>query len=193
MIEICSEEFPLGTVIALEELSVPYKIVKRVTNEKSLPPINYKQCYIVDTAPSGSTDHIYVHGSCAILEYLSDKYRMLIPDNYLDLLDTKQWLYWYCSYLEPFMPGIMGLSPLSIDKSSLLDRFSKINRQLERKKFLARLYSIADIVFYTAYKRFRQAYSDHSHYYSNLEEWMSTIEKRPAAVRAIEKAAASSH
>ncbi|WP_092400788.1 MULTISPECIES: glutathione S-transferase family protein [Candidatus Ichthyocystis] len=192
MIEICSEGFPLDTAIALEELFVPYKVIERMRGSKSLPPIDYGQSYIVDTTPSGSIEHVCVYGSCAILEYLSDKYRMLVPDDSFDFLDTKQWLYWYCSYLEPFVPGIMGLAPPA-EKRILLDRFSKLNQHLEKKRFFARSYSIADIVFYPAYKLLRQSHPEQMQLFSNLEEWTEAIEKRPAAARALEKAIAFSH
>lgn len=170
MIEVYSDVFPLAIVMALEECSVPHKISSL---KKCFPPAPSFATYAaVDCAPLGTQESVSLVGLCRILDYISEKYQILMPDHPRDMGETKQWLYWYSSYIE--------VNPQEKETAELFDL---LNTQLGKKMFITRSYSIADILFYEVYRNLKTSLEKRE----RLKEWANTIEKRPASVRALEQ------
>jgi GST-like protein len=205
MIELYYWTTPNGhkVTIFLEEAGVPYKIfpVNIGKGEQFQPDFlkiapNNRIPAIRDTAPADGGAAIAVFESGAILEYLGDKSGKFLPKDARARAEVVQWTYWQMGGLGP-MAGqnhhFAGYAPEKIPYA--IDRYVKetnrlygvMNKRLADRPFLAGEYSIADMASYpwvVPYERQGQNLADFPH----LKRWFEAIQKRPAVVRAYDRA-----
>ena len=189
--------------IYLEETGLPYRIVPvnigkgeqfeagflRVAPNNRIPAI-------VDHAPADGGAPISVFESGAILLYLADKTRTLIPQDLRGRTEALEWLFWQMAGLGP-MAGQNGhfnhaapeKIPYAIDRyeRETARLFAVLDQRLEGRDFVAGSgrgeYSIADIASYpwtVGYVRLKQKIED----FPNLKRWQDAIAARPATQRA---------
>ncbi len=205
MIELYYWTTPNGhkVTIFLEEAGVPYKIfpVNIGKGDQFQPDFlkiapNNRIPAIRDTAPADGGAAISVFESGAILEYLGDKSGKFLPKDARTRAEVVQWTYWQMGGLGP-MAGqnhhFAGYAPEKIPYA--IDRYVKetnrlygvMNKRLADRPFLAGDYSIADMASYpwvVPYERQGQNLNDFPH----LKRWFEAIQKRPAVVRAYDRA-----
>jgi len=205
MIELYYWTTPNGhkVTIFLEEAGVPYKIfpVNIGKGDQFQPDFlkiapNNRIPAIRDTAPADGGAPISVFESGAILEYLGDKSGKFLPKDARARAEVVQWTYWQMGGLGP-MAGqnhhFAGYAPEKIPYA--IDRYVKetnrlygvMNKRLADRPFLAGDYSIADMASYpwvVPYERQGQNLNDFPH----LKRWFEAIQKRPAVVRAYDRA-----
>lgn len=189
--------------IYLEESGLPYRIVPvnigkgdqfapeflRIAPNNRIPAI-------VDHAPADGGAPIGVFESGAILLYLADKTRTLIPQDLRGRTETLEWLFWQMAGLGP-MAGQNGhfnhaapeKIPYAIDRyeRETARLFAVLDKRLADRDFVAGAgrgdYSIADIASYpwtVNYVRLKQNIDD----FPNLKRWQEAIKARPATQRA---------
>ena len=189
--------------IYLEESGLPYRIVPvnigkgdqfapeflRIAPNNRIPAI-------VDHAPADGGAPIGVFESGAILLYLADKTRTLIPQDLRGRTETLEWLFWQMAGLGP-MAGQNGhfnhaapeKIPYAIDRyeRETARLFAVLDKRLAERDFVAGAgrgdYSIADIASYpwtVNYVRLKQNIDD----FPNLKRWQEAIKARPATQRA---------
>jgi GST-like protein len=157
---------------------------------------NNRMPAIVDPAPAGGGKPISLFESGAILLYLAEKTRKLIPTEIHARAEVLQWLFWQVAGLGP-MAGQNGhfnvyaseKLPYAIDRyTGETNRlYGVLNRRLADREFVAGEFSIADIASYpwiVPHKAHRQDL----HEFPHLKRWFETIQARPATIRAYEGA-----
>ena len=205
MIELYYWTTPNGhkITIFLEEVGLPYTIIpvnigageQFQPNFLQISP-NNRIPAIVDHQPVTGDKPISVFESGAILLYLAEKTKKLIPENVGDRVEVLQWLFWQMGGLGP-MAGqnhhFNKYAPEKIDYA--INRYVKetgrlyavLNKRLADREFVAGDYSIADIAAYpwiVPHDSQSQKLADFPH----LKRWFATIQARPATIRAYEKA-----
>ncbi|OLU33268.1 thiol:disulfide oxidoreductase [Pseudomonas sp. PA15(2017)] len=153
---------------------------------------------IVDNNPTDGGEPISVFESGAILEYLTDKIGRFMPLQPRLRVQVQQWLHWQMGGLGP-MAGqnhhFVRFAPEQIPYA--IDRYVKetarlygvLDRQLERREYVAGDYSIADMAIYPWAKGWelqRQRLED----FPNMAAWLARMGKRPAVQRAYQVAEA---
>ncbi len=187
--------------IALEELGLPYRIVPvnisageqfaagflRIAPNNRIPAI-------VDQDPQDGGAPLPLFESGAILEYLADKSRRLLPRQGRDRFAVLQWLYWQMAGLGP-MAGqshhFAHYAPERIPYAT--DRYIKecnrlygvLDRQLAGRPFIAGDYSIADIACYP-WIRVHDRHGQDLGEFPNIARWLEGLSARPAVRRAYE-------
>jgi GSH-dependent disulfide-bond oxidoreductase len=153
---------------------------------------------IVDHEPPDGGAPISIFESAAILSYLAEKCRRLMPTDLRGRAETMQWLIWQAANLGP-MAGQnhhFGLYapeklPYAIDRyvRETNRLYGVLDRRLRDRAFLCGDdYTIADIAAYpwiVPWKRQQQNLDD----FPNVRRWFETIRHRPATVRAYDLAA----
>jgi GST-like protein len=188
--------------IALEELGLPYTIkpVNIGRGEQFRPEFlsispNNRMPAIVDHDPEGDGAPIAVFESGAILQYLAEKTRKLIPDDVRGRYEVLQWLAWQVAGLGP-MAGQAGhfrnyaeeKIPYAIDRyvNEVNRLYGVLDRRLADREFVAGdAYSIADIAIWPWTRRpdyFGQALDELPH----LRRWREAMAARPAVQRGVE-------
>jgi GST-like protein len=189
--------------IYLEETQTLYRIVpvnigKGEQFEASFLAIapNNRIPAIVDHDPPGGGEPIAVFESGAILLYLADKSRTLIPQDLRGRTEALEWLFWQMAGLGP-MAGQNGhfnhaapeKIPYAIDRyeRETARLFAVLDRRLEGRDFVAGAgrgeYSIADIASYPWVAGFARLKQDITQFV-NLKRWHDAIAARPATQRA---------
>ncbi|MGZ5712623.1 MAG: glutathione binding-like protein [Caldimonas sp.] len=189
--------------IYLEETGIAYRIVpvnigKGAQFEPGFLAIapNNRIPAIVDDSPADGGKPIAVFESGAILLYLADKTKKLIPQDLRGRTEALEWLFWQVAGLGP-MAGQNGhfnhaapeKIPYAIDRyeRETARLFAVLDKRLEDRDFVAGEgrgeYSIADIAAYpwtVNYVRLKQKIED----FANLKRWQDAIAARPATQRA---------
>ena len=189
--------------IFLEETGLPYRVlpVNIGKGDQFAPEFlriapNNRIPAIVDHAPADGGAPIGVFESGAILLYLADKTRTLIPQDLRGRTETLEWLFWQMAGLGP-MAGQNGhfnhaapeKIPYAIDRyeRETARLFAVLDKRLAERDFVAGVgrgdYSIADIASYpwtVNYVRLKQNIDD----FPNLKRWQEVIKARPATQRA---------
>lgn len=194
--------------MCLEELALPYRIVPvnigrgeqfqadflRIAPNNRIPAI-------VDTAPADGGEPLSVFESGAILLYLADKTRRLIPQDLRGRQLALQWLFWQMGGLGPMAGQNHHFSQYAPEKLPYaIDRYVKETARLYAvldrhlgdmaragQDFIAGDYSIADIACYpwvVPHERQQQKLSDFPH----LTAWFERIRHRPSTERAYARA-----
>ncbi len=186
----------------LEETGMPYRIVPvNIGRGEQFKPEflkiapNNRIPAIVDTAPvDGESVSLFESG--AILLYLAEKSKQLIPTDLRGRATTLEWLFWQVAGLGP-MAGqthhFLNYAPEKIQYA--IDRYVKetsrlyavLDKQLEGREFIAGAYSIADIACYpwvVPWNMQNQNMDEHP----NLKRWLAAIKERPSTVRAYARA-----
>jgi GST-like protein len=189
--------------IFLEETGLPYRVlpVNIGKGDQFAPDFlkiapNNRIPAIVDHAPADGGAPIPVFESGAILLYLADKTRSLIPQDLRGRTEALEWLFWQMAGLGP-MAGQNGhfnhaapeKLPYAIDRyeRETARLFAVLDKRLADRDFVAGAgrgeYSIADIASYpwtVNYVRLKQNIDD----FPNLKRWQEAIKARPATQRA---------
>jgi GST-like protein len=186
----------------LEETGMPYRIVPvNIGRGEQFKPEflkiapNNRIPAIVDNEPvEGAPLSLFESG--AILLYLAEKSKQLIPSDLRGRATTLEWLFWQVAGLGP-MAGqthhFLNYAPEKIQYA--MDRYVKetsrlyavLDRHLEGREFIAGAYSIADIACYpwiVPWNLQNQNMDEHP----NLKRWLAAIKERPATVRAYARA-----
>ncbi|MBD2776745.1 glutathione binding-like protein [Iningainema tapete] len=189
----------------LEEVELPYTIipVNIGAGEQFQPDFlqispNNRIPAIVDREPVTGDEPISVFESGAILVYLAEKTKKLLPENVRERAEVLQWLFWQMGGLGP-MAGqnhhFNKYAPSKIDYAinryvnETARLYAVLNKRLADREFVAGDYSIADIAAYpwiVPYESQGQKLED----FPNLKRWFEAIKARPATIRAYQKAEA---
>ena len=184
--------------IFLEETGIAYalKPVNINKGEQFAPAFlaispNNRIPAIVDHAPADGGAPLSLFESGAILEYLGEKTKALLPMEFRARWSCLKWLYWQVGGLGP-MAGqnhhFGRYAPEKIDYA--IDRYVRetgrlyavLDRELREREFIAGDYSIADIASYPWVLPERQGQDIEE--FPNLKRWKVAIGARPAVVRA---------
>jgi GSH-dependent disulfide-bond oxidoreductase len=188
----------------LEETQTPYRLVPvnigrgdqfkpdflRVSPNNRIPAI-------VDNTPAEGDTPVSLFESCAILLYLAEKTRQLIPLDLRGRADALQWLFWQAAGLGPMAGQNHHFSQYALEKVPYaIERYAKetsrlyavLDKRLADREFITGAYSIADIASYpwiVPYERQGQNLDE----FPNLKRWFLAIKSRPATVRAYARTA----
>lgn len=184
----------------LEEASLPYQIVPvNIGKGEQFKPEflkispNNRMPAIVDRE-----NGISVFESGAILVYLGEKTGRFLPANGKDRYEVLQWLFWQMGGLGPmagqnhhFNVYAPEKIPYAIERyvNETSRLYRVLNDRLADREYIAGNYSIADMASYpwiVPYERQGQDLNKFPH----LKRWFEAVAKRPATVRAYEKAKA---
>ena len=177
--------------ILLEELSVPYKVIKVDINKKeqfskyftTISPSN-KIPVIVD---HDSNQHLFE--SSAILLYLAKKYNRFLPE--IHYWEIQEWLMFQTSQVGPLLGQAHQFLYYHPNKSIFAEKkyiayskriYETLERRLENKEFLAHEYSIADIGTWPWIARHKR-HKINIQQYPNVFRWYNNIAKRPAVIK----------
>lgn len=199
MIDLYTWTTPNGykTTILLEELGLQYRIlpVNLGTKEQfnsdflKLSP-NNKIPAIVDT-----DNGVSVFESGAILVYLAEKAGKFLPADPGKRAEVMQWLMWQMAGLGPMLGQLGYFSQLDKPNPEAVQRFlvevlrlfAVMNDRLADRDYIAGEYSIADIAIYPwmklAFERVRGLQPEAVGSMDNLQNWLATLESRPAVVK----------
>src|SRR5450432_2570221 len=180
----------------LEETDTPYVIhpVNIGKGEQFNPEFlrispNNRIPAIVDTSPADGGAPIAMFESGAILVYLADKTRRLIPADFRARLDCVQWVFWQMAGLGPmagqnhhFGRDAPEKLPYAIDRyvKETGRLYAVLNKQLSDREFITGEYGIADIASYPWILPERQ--SQDLDDFPHLKRWKEAIRARPATV-----------
>lgn len=155
---------------------------------------NNKIPALVDHDPADGGEPIAMFESGAMLLYLADKARRLLPDQARARNEAIQWLFWQMAGLGP-MAGQNGYFRVYASERVpfAIERYSKesarlyrvLDQRLAGRDFIAGEYSIADIACYpwiVPHASHGMRLDD----YPNLRRWFDAITARPATRRAYE-------
>ena len=186
--------------IALEELELPYQvcpidIVAGDQNEPSYAAIcpNRKVPAIVDhDGPDGQPITLWESG--AILLYLAEKTRRLLPEDPSTRAHSYQWLSWQLSYLGPMMGQLHHFVQYAPERLEYpIDRYRQeverlrrlLNQHLVDRSYLVGEYSIADIACIPWVAMFGFRYPNEEPY-PHLDKWQKLLLARPAVQRGLQ-------
>jgi GSH-dependent disulfide-bond oxidoreductase len=206
MIDVYYWPTPNGhkVTMVLEETQTPYRLVPinigrgeqfkpeflRVSPNNRIPAI-------VDNTPVEGDSPVSLFESCAILLYLAEKTRQLIPLDLRGRADVLQWLFWQAAGLGPMAGQNHHFSQYAPEQVPYaIERYVKetsrlyavLDKRLEDREFITGAFSIADIASYpwvVPHERQGQNLDD----FPNLKRWFLAIKSRPSTVRAYAKAA----
>jgi GSH-dependent disulfide-bond oxidoreductase len=157
---------------------------------------NNRMPAIVDLEPSGGGKPISVFESGAILTYLADKTRVLLPSDLRARTEVLEWVFWQVGGLGPMAGQNHHFAQYAPEKIPYaIERYVKetnrlygvLDRRLARREFIAAdAYTIADIAAYpwiVPWKRQQQELDS----FPNLRRWFNAVRSRPATQRAYAK------
>ena len=187
----------------LEETSTEYRLIpidigkgEQFKPEFLAVAPNNRIPAMVDTKPADGGAPVSLFESGAMLLYLADKTKKLIPTSLRSRAACLEWLFWQMAGLGP-MAGQNGhftqYAPEKIPYA--IDRYVKetnrlygvLNKRLADREFVAGEYSIADIASYpwiVPHERHGQNLAEFPH----LKRWYDAIRARPATLRAYDRA-----
>jgi GSH-dependent disulfide-bond oxidoreductase len=188
----------------LEETQTPYRLVPvNIGRGEQFKPEflrispNNRIPSIVDNTPAEGDSPVSLFESCAILLYLAEKTRQLIPLDLRGRAEALQWLFWQAAGLGPMAGQNHHFSQYAPEKLPYaIERYVKetsrlyavLDKRLEDREFITGAYSIADIASYpwvVPYERQAQNLDD----FPNLKRWFLAIKNRPSTARAYARAA----
>ena len=190
----------------LEEAGLKYQIkpVNISKGEQFTPEFlklapNNRIPAILDPAPQSGGEPIAVFESGAILLYLADKTRQLIPQTLRGRNECLQWLFWQMGGLGPmagqnhhFVQYAPEKLPYAMDRyvNETARLYGVLNKHLsDDREYICGDYSIADIAAYpwvVPHERQRQDMNN----FPALKQWLDRISVRPATVKAYDLAKA---
>jgi GST-like protein len=184
-----------------EETGIPVRIVpirlskgEHHTEEFRRISPNERMPAMVDHAPVDGGPPLAMFESGAMLQYLAEKYGVLLSAEVRARAETMQWLFWQMAFLGP-MSGQAGhfrshapeVVPYAIQRytGEIERQYGVLDRQLVDRDFIAGEYSIADIACYPWLVPHRNLGQDIGQF-PNLQRWFERIAARPATVRSYE-------
>lgn len=202
MIELFGAQTPnvFKTLIACEELGEEYRRVPvdLRKGEQFAPAFlaispNNRIPAIVDHEPKDGGGPLSVFESGAILLYLADKYRALIPQDPRGRSAVIEWLMWQVSGQGPMVGQAAHFRDYAPERIPYaIDRYSReaqrlyrvLDTRLEGRDFIAGDYSIADIACWP-WIMFRADHGVTIENFPHVHRWYRAIEARPAVRRAL--------
>jgi GST-like protein len=188
----------------LEETGLAYRIVpidigKGAQFEPAFLAIspNNRIPAILDRAPADGGAPLPVFESAAILLYLAQKTRKLLPADLRGQIEVTQWLIWQVAGLGPmagqnhhFARYAREKIPYAIERyvNETNRLYGVLNHRLSNRSYIAGEYSIADIACYPWIVP-HEAQGQRLEQFPHLKRWFESIHARPATVRAYAKAA----
>lgn len=191
--------------IFLEEAQLDYNIIPINLSKKDqlseaylkINP-NNKIPAIKDNNPpfGGDNSPIVLFESGAILLYLAEKAKKLIPQDPYHRNYVMEWLFWQMAGLGPMSGQANYYLNMTDEKHPhAIERFTKelqrlykvLNKQLAGKQFIDDEYSIADITCYpwiVPHEKLNLNLKDYPH----IERWFNEIKNRDAVKAAYQKA-----
>ena len=186
--------------IALEELELPYRLIKydifegdHLTEAYGQINPNHKTPAIVDNDPAFGGGPHAVFESGAILQYLAEKTGKLLPVDPRQRSVALQWLTWQVAGLGPmggqashFMRYAPEQIPYAIERYSreLARLLMVLENRLSKATYLAGdEYSIADIAVWPGRAAMAIVDVNLAETYPNIYRWFSLIAERPAVQR----------
>ena len=179
--------------IMLEELELPYELhTVNITKDEQFSSAfleispNNKIPALVDRDSECS-----LMESGAILIYLADKTKKLLPGSGLGRYDVLQWLMMQMGSVGPmlgqthhFVRFNKGKAPYAEERYAKENKriYGVLDRRLLDREYLAGKYSIADIATWPWISRFEWQEMDFTNY-PNLKRWYVSIAERPATIR----------
>ena len=179
--------------IMLEELELPYEVhTVNITKDEQFSSAfleispNNKIPALVDRDKECS-----LMESGAILIYLADKTKKLLPESGLSRYDVLQWLMMQMGSVGPmlgqthhFVRFNKGKAPYAEERYAKENKriYGVLDRRLLDREYLAGKYSIADIATWPWISRFEWQEMDFTNY-PNLKRWYVSIAERPATIR----------
>jgi GSH-dependent disulfide-bond oxidoreductase len=188
----------------LEETGLAYRIVpidigKGAQFEAAFLAIspNNRIPAILDHAPADGGAPLPVFESGAILLYLAQKTRKLLPADLRGQVEVTQWLIWQVAGLGPmagqnhhFARYAREKIPYAIERyvNETNRLYGVLNHRLSNRSYIAGEYSIADIACYPWIVP-HEAQGQRLEQFPHLKRWFESIRARPATVCAYAKAA----
>jgi len=187
----------------LEETGLAYRIVPvNIGSGAQFDPAflaispNNRIPAIIDHAPSDGGGPLSLFESGAILLYLAQKTRKLLPADLRGQVEATQWLFWQMAGLGPMAGQNHHFARYAPEKIPYaIERYVKetnrlygvLNHRLRDRAYIAGEYSIADIACYPWIVPY-EAQGQRLEEFAHLKRWFESIRERPATVRAYEKA-----
>jgi GST-like protein len=186
--------------IALEELSIPFKVhMVNITEGEQfkssfleLNPNNKIPVIVDPQGPQGKEITLFESG--AILIYLADKTGKLLPVSGAERHQTIQWLMFQMGGIGPMFGQTHHFRRNAPHETYGLDRYTKethrlykvMDTRLGKSEYVAgSQYSIADIAIYPWVARFGLHQIDWGDV-PNVKRWYDSIGSRPAVQRGVE-------
>lgn len=200
MIDLYSFPTPNGwkASIALEELTLPYRIVKIniMRGEQFQPEFlrispNNRVPAIVDHDPPGGGAPLSVFESGAILLYLAEKTGRLLPKDLRRRVAATEWLMWQMGGLGPMLGQFGHFILYAPEKLSYaIERYTKeihrlygvMNGRLEGREYLADEFSVADIAC-IGWVKLHDVHKLSLETWPNVKRWYDGVLARPAVQR----------
>jgi len=202
MIQLYSWPTPNGhkVHILLEELGLPYQVHGidiRAGDQFSeeflrISPNNKIPAIVDEEGPDGQPLTLFESG--AILIYLAEKHRQLLPEDPRRRAQTLQWLMFQMGGVGPFLGQahhFIKYAPETIEyavrryTNEANRLYAVMDKRLGEAEYLAGDYSIADIATYPWTRSYDQQNVDIAEY-PNVRCWQQAIEARPAVQRGLE-------
>ena len=200
MIDLYTWTTPNGRKVSimLEECGLPYNVHKidigkgdQFTPEFVAINPNSKIPAIIDSnGPDGKPITLFESG--AILVYLAQHYKKLLPPDWRQLYHVFEWLMFQIGGVGPmfgqthhFLRAAPEQVPYAIDRyKKETDRlYGVMDKALATREFLGgNVYSIADIATYPWVARYEWHKTDLNQF-PNVKRWFEEIGKRPAVQR----------
>tara|TARA_X000000950_G_scaffold288786_1_gene407379 strand:- start:1130 stop:1783 length:654 start_codon:yes stop_codon:yes gene_type:complete len=180
--------------IALEEFKLSYNVIN-IDLSKNVQ----KEAWFLKLNPNGripvlkyNNDIIFESG--AILYYLAEKHKKLIPNSRKKKLEVLQWLMFQMSGVGP-MQGQANVFFRYLEKKipTAISRYQNecrrlyevLDKQLKGRRWICGEYSIADIANWSWVRIYFWS-GINIDGLDNLQKWMKRMEKRPACIKGIE-------
>jgi len=197
MIELYTSDTPNGHKISimLEEIGVPYRVkkIQLSLGEQKSPKFlkinpNGKIPAIID---KDTNQRVFESG--AILIYLAEKSKKLLPRNPKARIETLEWLFFQMANIGPMMGQLwhfQGRKPkvryaFERYRNEVLRIFGVVDGQLAKNHYLAGdTYTIADIAAWP-WMRHHDALNIDLSPFLNVARWIAEVAKRPAAQKGI--------
>ena len=198
MIELFTAATPNGVKISivLEELGLEYTVRKIDFNIAE-----QKEDWFLKISPNGRIPAIIDHDnnglsvfeSGAIMLYLADKYKKLIPQDPVGRVKCIEWLMFQMAGIGP-MQGQANVFGRYFDKKipSAISRYrnecrrlySVLDNHLDGREWICDEYSIADIANWSWVRIYKWSEIDISGL-DNLRLWMNRMKARPACIKGV--------
>ena len=198
MIELFTAATPNGVKIsiALEELGVEYTVRKINFNIAE-----QKEDWFLKISPNGRIPAIIDHDnnglsvfeSGAILLYLADKYKKLIPQDAVGRVKCIEWLMFQMAGIGPMQgqANVFGRyfdekipSAISRYRNECRRLYSVLDNHLDGREWICDEYSIADIANWSWVRIYKWSEVDISGL-DNLRLWMDRMKARPACIKGV--------
>ena len=182
--------------IMLNEINIPYTVIsidmhseselfeelERINPNKKVPAMMDEDTGIV------------LFESSAILHYLAEKTKMLLPEGLLERNEVMKWLMFEAANISPTMLELIHYEIFATEElpATHIQRYKVniksccaiLNEQLKQRDYLCNEYSIADIATYTWHLLLVDLVEINLDDFPNLLRWIKTVSQRPSVIAA---------